>query len=61
MWKVTFKFNNLELCKLGQIIDNGEDKNGDDVFACGPVVGDLEEGVAHRDEALYRDSHGGVD
>ena len=51
----------LELEILGDVVEDAEDEDGEDVLVGGPVVGQLEEGVAHRDVALDGDRHRCVD
>ena len=51
----------LELEILGDVVEDAEDEDGEDVLVGGPVVRQLEEGVAHRDVALDRDRHRRVD
>ena len=51
----------LELEILGDVVEDAEDEDGEDVLVGGPVVGQLEEGMAHRDVALDRDCHRCVD
>ena len=56
VWRLHLK---LEI--LGDVVEDAEDEDGEDVLVGGPVVGQLEEGMAHRDVALDRDCHGRVD
>ena len=56
VWRLHLK---LEI--LGDVVEDAEDEDGEDVLVGGPVVGQLKEGVAHRDVALDRDRHRRVD
>ena len=56
VWRLHLK---LEI--LGDVVEDAEDEDGENVLVGGPVVGQLEEGMAHRDVALDRDRHRRVD
>ena len=51
----------LQLEELGDVVDEGKAEDGDDVVLGRPLVGQLVEGVAHRQVALHCDGHGEVD